>query len=92
VLDRLYDTLTDRMKKWKERKRKINTLIGRISDRGGIKRQLLLDERLAAAFDLSAAMVYLKDNGIIHRDIKPENIGFDIVSCSPLWCTNKLCF
>ena len=37
-------------------------------------------EKLAAAFDLSAAIVYLKENKIIHRDIKPDNLGFDIVS------------
>lgn len=78
ILDRLQDTLTVRMAKWKERKRKLNTLIGRITDVGGRRRQLLLDERLAAAFDLSAAMSYLKQNRILHRDIKPENLGFDI--------------
>lgn len=80
VLDRLQDTLTVRMKKWRERKRKLKTLVGRIADVGGCKRQALLDERLAAAFDLSAAMAYLKQNRILHRDIKPENLGFDIVS------------
>ena len=80
ILDRLQETLNDRMKKWQERKRKLNTLIGRITDVGGRKKQLLLDERLAAAFDLSAAMAYLKQNRILHRDIKPENLGFDIVS------------
>ncbi|CAB9504474.1 Probable LIM domain-containing serine/threonine-protein kinase DDB [Seminavis robusta] len=78
VLDRLYDTLTDRMARWKEGKRKLKTLIGRITDVGGRKRRALLDERLAAAFDLSAALAYLKENRIIHRDIKPENLGFDI--------------
>jgi serine/threonine protein kinase len=80
VMDRLQGTLLDRMTRWKERKRKLKTLVGRISDVGGRKKQLLLDERLAAAFDLSAAMAYLKQNRILHRDIKPENLGFDIVS------------
>ena len=74
ILDRLCATLTDRMKTWTERRRRLNTLIGRITDVSGRRRQALLDERLAAAFDLSAAMAYLKTQRILHRDLKPDNI------------------
>jgi len=79
IMDKLAETLSVRMKKWKERKRRMDTIVGRIiHDPLKRKRQALLDERLAAAYDLSAAMAYLKSQKIVHRDLKPENLGFDI--------------
>lgn len=78
ILDRLCDTLTGRMSKWAEKKRRLTSLLGRMTDISGSKRQCLLDERLAAAYDLSAAVAYLKTQKILHRDLKPDNIGFDI--------------
>ena len=74
IMDRLRCTLTDRMKVWRERRRRLNTLVGRITDISGRKRQTLLDERLAAAYDLSAAVNYLETQRILHRDLKPDNI------------------
>lgn len=73
-MDRLCFTLTERMKMWRERRRRLNTLVGRITDITGRKRQALLDKRLAAAYDLSAAVSFLETQRIIHRDIKPDNV------------------
>jgi len=75
VMDRLYDTLEARLKKWK-----VQSLSGRLMDRKGKKALKIYEDRIVAAFDLSAALEHLHGRRVIHRDIKPENIGFDIVS------------
>ena len=79
ILDRLCGTLSDRMKVWREQKRQLKTLIGRITDISGRKRQALMDTRMGAAYDLSAAVSYLETQRILHRDLKPENI---VSNCS----------
>ena len=82
ILDRLYDTLQVRLGQWKLREQKAHSFLHRLqcgkAERLGHQ---LWEERLTAAFDLSAALVYLHGRGVCHRDIKPENIGFDLVSC-----------
>lgn len=82
ILDRLHDTLQDRLGQWKLRKQQAKTIWNRLNCGGSSKlfSIKLLEEQLTAAFDLSAAFVYLHDRQICHRDIKPENIGFDLVS------------
>jgi hypothetical protein len=59
VLDRLHSTLQKRLKEWSWRQQKSKTLLSRLRDPKGIKRAHLLEERLAAAFDLSAAIEYM---------------------------------
>lgn len=79
VLDRLYDTLEARLPKWAKKQRRSSSFIGRkVLDKKGTKRDKLLEERLAYAFDLSAALEYLHGMKVIYRDLKPENIGFDV--------------
>jgi len=78
VMDRLYDTLEKRLKKWEAQKNRISGLAGRLTDRKGDKKTALLEERIVAAFDLAAAVEHLHANNILYRDLKPENIGFDI--------------
>jgi serine/threonine protein kinase len=80
VMDRLYDTLANRFVVWERRQRRSIGLAGKIIDRRGTKRMKLYEERIVAAFDLSAAVDYCHRRRVIHRDLKPENIGFDIVS------------
>ncbi len=80
VLDRLYDTLEQRLVTWK---RKIDRLTGIGAkvlrrDPFGLEKDQLHIDRLVAAYDLSSAVAYLHKNRVIHRDLKPANIGFDI--------------
>jgi len=81
VLDRLYDTLEDRVKKWLSRRNRC-TGLAKITDRSGAKASQLYEERIVAAYDLASAIEHLHSAGIVYRDLKPENIGFDIVRTS----------
>lgn len=61
VLDRLYDTLTDRMRAWKDQKSHISGF-SRVRDLKGAKKKELWVERLMVAYELTGALKYLHDH------------------------------
>lgn len=67
IMDRLYDTLEKRLKKWQIRSQRANSFARILMDRSGLKKASLYEDRIVAAFDLSAALAYLHDRNIIYR-------------------------
>ena len=61
VLDRLYDTLSDQMRAWKDQKSNMSGF-SRVRDLKGAKKKELWVERLMVAYELTGALKYLHDN------------------------------
>lgn len=72
ILDRLYDTLSQRIVVWKSSHKRLYSFWGKMRDRGGKKRVDFYETRIEKAFDLSAAVEHCHACNIIHRDLKPE--------------------
>jgi serine/threonine protein kinase len=78
VIDRLYDTLENRIEKWKDEAEKhTGGIMYRRSTEFREKRKSALNMRLKAAVEIADAMEYLHNKNIIFRDLKPDNIGYD---------------
>lgn len=91
VLDRLVDTLEDRVWLWRKqykrhmRKHKEDVFLGKASrllclpQKSGMKDRFksLKVRRLSIAYEISDAIAYIHGQRIICRDIKSTNIGFD---------------
>mmetsp|Transcript_6985 Transcript_6985/g.13798 ORF Transcript_6985/g.13798 Transcript_6985/m.13798 type:complete len:302 (+) Transcript_6985:344-1249(+) len=79
VLDRLTETLKDRMIKWKAKLRKSGPKLLRPFRRRDTSADgALWKERLTNAYELTSALEHMHKERVIHRDLKPENIGYDL--------------
>ena len=75
ILDRLDETLDERIKQWsRQLKRYKQSILQKINPN---MQELLFAGRLQVGRDIASAVSYLHANRIIYRDLKPGNIGFD---------------
>ena len=83
IIDRLDETLDQRIAKWKKgNKNKRGSFIHSFRRKdtadSDISQNDLLPEQLDVLLQLAAAFVYLHEKNIIFRDLKPANVGFDV--------------
>ena len=94
ILDRLMDTLTDRIEEWKDECLAIANIASsplphppqsppHFTDHDAIESTLreCLRERLKVVYSISDAFEYLHSRNVVFRDLKPANVGFDQNDC-----------
>ena len=77
IMDKLYETLEVKMRKWNEMNESYTGCCGMFTG-GDQKAKDLLGERILYAWDIANAIKYIHEKKIIYRDLKSENLGFDV--------------
>ena len=78
VLERLTETLDERLKRWKNRKmieRNGKSLLDRMARKGDPEQRNRITH---VGLGIAKAMSFLHNHKVLYRDLKPDNIGFDI--------------
>lgn len=78
VLDRLVETLEQRIHRWQVQMEKCSHggMFYRMSKEYKDKQKSMLRERLQVALDIANAVAYLHSLNVAYRDLKPDNCGF----------------
>lgn len=78
VVDRLVETLEQRIVRWRQHAKELPTnLLYRLSRECKDTQRSMLKERLQIALQVANVMEHLHGMKIVFRDLKPDNIGFD---------------
>ena len=77
VLDRLTQTLTEKLVVWRTRVKECRGKWGWLG-RDNEKLDRMLTDRLLLSFDIARAMQHIHKQNICYRDLKPENAGFNL--------------
>ena len=80
IIDRLRETLENRIFRWRAdiRRYRISLKLPWSRQKYITKLDIIYMERLQVAYDIASALEYMHDRRIIYRDLKSTNIGFDV--------------
>ena len=77
VIDRLIDTLEERIEQYAASKDNHANIIVRRTHEYKERRRKEFMQKIRVAYMIADAMEYLHSRGVVFRDLKPDNIGFD---------------